>query len=256
LLRPWTAFKRLAAALLLAGAVWCGHAQAADAPKFPAPVGFVNDVAQALTPAEVAAINDIATGLQDATGAQMAFLIMPDIGPYDDFTYGMAVFNQWQLGEKGKDNGLLILLALKEHRLRIITGYGLEAILPDGKLGRFRDEYLVPYLKQNRLGEGLANLGLRLAQEIATAEGKTLNGAAAKTPHRRRGESPWTNLVVLVIFLALAIASSLANRKRGMRGGFFYGGGVNYRGGGGGFGGGFGGFGGGMSGGGGVGGSW
>ncbi|NTV53405.1 MAG: TPM domain-containing protein, partial [Candidatus Firestonebacteria bacterium] len=212
MLKPWMVYKRLTAALLLAGAVWLGVAQAVAAPKVPAPTVLVNDFANALTPAEKETLTGIAASLQDATGAQMAFVIMPDIEPFDDMTYGMAIFDQWKLGEKGKDNGLLILLALKEHRIRIISGYGLEAILPDGKLGRFRDEYLVPYLKQNRLGEGLANLGLRLAQEVAQAEGKTLSGAGAQAPHRksRRGDSPLLNLVVLLLLVVMAIVSSIA----------------------------------------------
>ncbi len=253
----WTASK----ALLLAGVLACLAAWsvlAADAPQVPPPQGYVNDYAGVLSPGEKNTLNDISVSLQSATGTEMAFAIMPSIEPYDDFTYGMAIFNQWKMGEKGKDNGLLILLALKEHRLRIITGYGLEAILPDGKVGRFRDEYLIPYLKQNRTGEGLANIGLRFAQEIAKAQGKELSGAAAQKPHRRSSRDGSTKFIFLLAMLVFVAVMSFFDRRRGGRGsGFmFYGGGTSFRSGGGGFGGGFGGFGGGFSGGGGAGGSW
>ncbi len=231
---------------------------AADAPQIPAPQGFVNDFAGVLSSEEKISLQDISQDLQAATGAELVYVIAPSIDPYDDFTYGMAVFNQWKIGAKGKDTGLLVLLAIKERRLRIITGYGLEAVLPDGKVGRFRDEYLTPYLKQGKLGEGLANIGLRFAQEIAQAEGKTLEGAAARAPHKNREQSSKSllKLVLFLVVLIIIVISNISNSRRGLRSGGMFLGGGGFSSGGGGFGGGFGGFGGGFSGGGGSGGSW
>ena len=252
---PWTACKRLAGLALAGWLLVARLGWGAEAPKVPEPQGYANDYANVLSEAEKQRLNNLSESLKAATGAEMAFVIMPDIEPYDDFTYGMAVFNAWKLGEKGKDNGLLILLALKEHRLRIITGYGLESILPDGKVGRFRDEYLVPYLRQGQTGEGLANLGQALAQEIAQAEGKNLNGVP---PPRRRpaDNAALLRLIFMVVILVIFSILPRLGRRRGFGGFFLGGGGANFGGGGGGFGGGFGGFGGGFSGGGGVGGGW
>ncbi|MCD4813698.1 TPM domain-containing protein [bacterium] len=224
-------------------------------PDIPKPTGWVNDFGNVLSSQWEAQLTEISTGLEKATSAELVYLIMPTIAPFDDFTYGMAVFKAWQIGKKDKDNGLLILLALKERRIRIVNGYGLEGILPDGKLGRYRDQYLVPQLKASQLGKGLAMLGAVIAQDIAKDAGVTLTGAAAKRVPRRNKGFPYSTLIMLGIMITLSVVSRFRRRRGRYVGGTYIPGGY-YGSGGGGFGGGFGGFGGGFSGGGGVGGSW
>jgi uncharacterized protein len=238
---------------------------AAPAIAVPAATGYVNDRAGVLTAEEKDRLENLSRLLDEKTSAQMAFLIMPSIAPYDYFTYGIAVFDQWQLGQKGKDNGLLILLAMQERSIRIITGYGLEGILPDGKVGRYRDEYLVPYLKNNQTAQGLYAVGAAMAADIAAAANQTLEGVARPSADNGdRRSALIMNLVLLVVVLIFSGIAGVINRRRGGRsGGFWWGGpgGGPFMGGGGGFGGnfgggGFGGFGGGFSGGGGAGGRW
>jgi uncharacterized protein len=257
-----TAYKHGFKAVLLALVVSAAALAAPPAgqPQIPQPQGYVNDYAHVLDGQALNRLTALSASLEQATGDEMVFMIMPTIAPFDDFTYGMAVYDQWKIGKKGKDNGLLVLLAMKEHRIRIITGYGLEGILPDGKLGRFRDQYLKPYLKQGQVGQGLYNIGLVIAQTLAKAKNVTLSGQlgqARPVRKKRTGEAAGYLIFFLLIIIS-GIISSIRNRRLGRRGGmgpYFYGGGF-YRGGGGGFGGGFSGFGGGFSGGGGVGGSW
>lgn len=260
--RLWTVSKSavlfLGVWLLLAGfASWAG---AAEGPRVPNPRGYVNDFADALSDQEEAVLTDISASLEQSTTAQLVYVIMPSIAPYDDFTYGMAIYDAWKIGQKGKDNGLLILLAMKERRVRIIPGYGLESILPDGKLGRYRDSFLMPLLKQGKPGEGLANIGLAISQEIAKDAGVKLKGAAARQPKNRQAGKAAARLIVFIVFMIFITIIGRINRKRmgkkGYRSGAVFIPGGYYRGGGGGFGGGFGGFGGGFSGGGGVGGGW
>lgn len=256
----WMNFKRnLAAGGFIFWAA-CAHAAI---PNLPAPQGNINDFARALSAQDQAGLEDISKDLKAATGAELVFVIMPEIAPYDDFTYALALFGAWKIGEKGKNNGLLVFLTLKERKVRILPGYGLEGILPDGKLGRFRDEYLLPDLKQNQIGAGLRNIGLRLAQEIAAAQGVTLQGAAARQPVRyTHPKFGW--LAALILFLALSFLSNFQRHRRRFGSHTFFNGGGGFGGGFGGFGGfggsggggGFGGFGGGSTGGGGVGGSW
>lgn len=258
MLRLWTVYKPtslfLGAWLLLAGAA--AAAGPAEGPKVPNPRGYVNDFANVLSDQEEAILTEISASLDQATTAQLAYVIMPSIEPYDDFTYGMAIFDAWKIGQKGKDNGILVLIALKERRIRIIPGYGLEAVLPDGKLGRYRDQYLVPLLKQNKTGEGLANLGLAISQAIAKEAGVELKGAAARRPKSRRADKSLARLITMFVFLFIVVLVGRRNRKKGYRSGAVFIPGGYYGSGGGGFGGGFGGFGGGFSGGGGVGGGW
>ncbi len=259
--KPWIACKRLILLQLfwlgLSAGTLAASAPMAEGPEVPKALGYVNDYARVLSSQAETQLSGICAALEQSTGAEMVFLIMPSIAPYDDFTFGMAVFDAWKIGKKGKDNGLLIMLALQERRIRIISGYGLEAILPDGKLGRYRDEYLVPFLKQNRTAEGFTNIGLVIARDIAKDAGVELQGVAAQSPRRgRSNRNPWAGLIMLVVIMGISVLSAFGRRGRRYYGGGFYPGGVFYRGGGGGFGGGFSGFGGGFSGGGGVGGSW
>lgn len=252
----WINSKKYLLVLLLVLAcstpVW--SASPPSEPEIPKPIGWVNDFGNVLSAQWKAQLTEIAVSLEKGTGAELVFLIAPSIAPFDDFTYGMAVFKAWNIGKKGKDNGLLIMLALKERRIRIITGYGLEGLLPDGKLGRYRDQYLVPQLKANQLGKGLALLGAVIAQDIAKDAGVTLTGAAAKRIPRKKG-SPYAPLIMLIFMIILSVVSRLRRRKGRYVNGVYIPG-AYYSSGGGGFGGGFGGFGGGFSGGGGVGGSW
>lgn len=254
----WTVCKTFFAVLLLSVLLVnpVPGATAAKAPQVPRPVGFVNDYAQVLSEPAKAQLNALSTSLAQATGAQMVFVIMPSIAPYDEFTYGQAIFDAWGIGQKGKDNGLLFLIAIKEKRLRIHTGYGVEGVLPDGKLGRYRDEYLRPYLKKNQIGAGLANIGLVCAQDLAQeAEVQlNINGTPKRFPRQKSQGTPGRLIIMIVLLVFLSVISRLNRRRRSVTGAYIPGG--YYRSGGGGFGGGFSGFGGGFSGGGGVGGGW
>ncbi|HBC84993.1 MAG TPA: hypothetical protein DCZ30_06300, partial [Clostridiales bacterium] len=71
--------------------------------------------------------------------------------------YATQVFREFGIGEKNKNNGLLLLLALEERKFRVEVGYGLEGALPDAKTGRIQDEYIIPYLKNNNWNEGIKN---------------------------------------------------------------------------------------------------
>jgi uncharacterized protein len=228
-------------------------------PTVPRPVGFVNDYAKVLDEQSKNQLTALSQSLAKATGAQMVFVIMPSIAPYDEFTYGQAIFDTWGIGQKGKDNGLLFLIAIKERRLRIHSGYGVEGVLPDGKLGRYRDQYLVPYLKKNQMGAGLVNIGLACAQDLAKAANVKLQITGNPQPvSSKKNRSNARVVVMLVLLVLLGIVSRINRRRMGSRysvNGVYIPGG-HYRSGGGGFGGGFSGFGGGFSGGGGVGGGW
>lgn len=187
------------------------------------------------------------------TGTSVVVVTIPTIGEADVATYVNELYQTWGIGKKGEDKGVLIFLALKERRVRIETGYGVEGILPDGLVGEILDKYAVPFLKKGQYGKGLYNAVAAVSQIIAKDANVELTGEvkAYRTPRRRVGRVGLFPLLFLIIILF-----SLLRRGRGLlpllllgsmggRGGF--------GGGSGGFGGGFGGFGGGMSGGGGAG---
>jgi uncharacterized protein len=224
----------------------------------PKPRGLINDFANVISQSYQQKINAIVTELLQKTGVPIVIVTMPDIGGAEYNDYANRLYSEWGIGKKGEDKGILIFLTIKERKMRIETGYGLEGILPDGLVGEIRDKYMIPYLKEDKYGEGILNGTMAVALEIAKDSGVELTGRVPISQPRKERRSGLSFLPLLLIFFFLLI------RRRGGRGSwllllpFFMGGGSGGRSGGsfGGFGGGFGGFGGGMSGGGGAGGSF
>lgn len=241
-----------------------------SAQTFPAPLGYISDYAGVTTEAERATINAICQELQEKTGAQIAVAVFPDLGGEEYTDYAVRLFEHWKIGQKGKDNGVLILNTLKERKARIEVGYGLEPIIPDGLAGRILRERMIPLLKEEE--HGLAYLsGVAIIASIVAKDAgvnlATLQGM--KLPrHASQRKQPFPFWLIFPLILVPLLGSRRRGRGRGYRrggilpflllgsmmgGGGFGGGGF----GGGGFGGGgFGGFGGGMSGGGGAGGGY
>jgi uncharacterized protein len=228
----------------------------------PAPVGLINDFAGVISPAYKEKMNLLALEVLNKTGATVTVVTFKDIGGANVDEFTNRLYEQWGVGKKGEDRGVMLLVALKERKLRIEVGYGLEGIIPDGVAGQIRDQTMVPYLKKGEYGLGLLKGVYAVADIIARDQGITLTGVppASKTVSpRRRGLSFGIFPFLFMVFIFWILARS---RRRG---GFalfpllFLGGGrggFGGHGGFGGFGGGFGGFGGGMSGGGGASGSF
>ncbi|RLC25701.1 MAG: hypothetical protein DRH56_05425 [Deltaproteobacteria bacterium] len=227
----------------------------------PKPVGLVNDFAGVIPDTFERKIRAVSAELLQKTGIPIVVVTLPDIGGGEYNDYANRLYQAWGIGKKGEDKGVLIFVTVKERKMRIETGYGVEGILPDGLVGEIRDRYMIPYLKQNQFGEGLLNGTLAVAQVIARDAGVRLTGQpAARAVKKRRSGLAFFPLFILIIFIF-----SLVSRRRGGSWLLFLplllgsGGGYGSRYGGGGFGGfsgGFGGFGGGMSGGGGAGGGF
>ena len=227
--------------------------------EFPEPVGYVNDYAKILSEQQIQSVNDYIKELQEKTTAEVAVVTMKSVAPYDINLYAVKLFEKWGIGVKGEDNGVLILLALKERKVRLEVGYGLEGILPDGLAGQIIRKFMIPYFKQEDYGQGLINGTIAVIRQIAREYNVEINGLPqtfAQKSHRPEGSPGSSILEILFILLIFIIAFGF---KSGLLGFFLFGprgGGYWGSGGGGGFGGGFGGFGGGMSGGGGATGSW
>ena len=233
----------------------------ADRPV-PKPKGLVNDFAGVISPAYREKIAAVAGELLQKTGVPVVVATLPDSGGAEYNEYANRLYNAWGIGKKGEDKGVLIFVAVKERKMRIETGYGVEGILPDGLVGEIRDRYIIPYLKKDKFGEGLYAGTLAVAQVIAGDTGVELSGRMPEAPTEKKDPGLAIFPIIFILFILMAIS-----RRRGGSWLFFLpfffgagmGRGTRYGGPGGsfgGFGGGFGGFGGGMSGGGGAGGSF
>ncbi len=225
-------------------------------PPVPVPQGYVTDLAHVIGPDVRARIERLSQELRDKTGAEIAVVTVETTAPLDDFTYAMRIADAWKPGRKGEDTGVVFLVATRDRKLRVLVGYGLEGILPDGLVGEIEDREVVPAFRAGRVDDGVWQGVAALASRIAEARGVVLTG----TPRRTPAPVPlpgWLVLLVILAFVALFLYQASTGPARFRRGGFYPAGPFGGFGGGfGGGGGGFGGFGGGSFGGGGAGRSW
>ncbi len=243
---------------------------------------YVNDFAGVLDAATQARLNDLCHQVEQKTQAQIAVATVKSLDGQDPVSYAVALYQKFGIGTKGKDRGVLILLATVDRKYQIQVGYGLEPILPDGKVGGFGRE-AVPLLRNGDYAGAVTLMTARVASVIAQDAGVTLeNQPAMAAPRQRPAPNAGAGVVVLILILFFIVIPVLSALFRGGgprggggggglgfllgmllggggggfgRGGGYGGGGFGGFGGGGG-GGGFGGFGGGSTGGGGAGGSW
>src|SRR3984893_3339266 len=108
--------------------------------------------------------------LDEKAHAQIAVVTINSLDGSDIVSYSVDLYQKWGIGTKGKDRGVLILLAVQDHRYWTTVGYGLEPILPDGKVGGFGRE-AVPLLKQNDFNGALSLMTMRVADTIAQDAG-------------------------------------------------------------------------------------
>ena len=120
--------------------------------------GWVTDTADLLSPNSEAKLNQIITALEETNGAEIAVVTVPDTKPSTSpKAFATELFNTWGIGKKGVDNGLLFLVSKNERRTEIETGYGLEAILPDAKVGNILRTQVTPQFKKDNFDAGIIN---------------------------------------------------------------------------------------------------
>jgi uncharacterized protein len=243
-------------ALLLAALLFCSVNALKAGETFPKPTGAVNDFAGVIPAQYKEQMENLARELLAKTGTAIVVATVETIGDNDPADYANRLYQAWGIGKKGEDKGVLIFLALKERRVRIETGYGVEGIIPDGLAGEILDRHALPYFRERDYGRGFAETMAAVSSIVAQAAGVTLTGVSPPARKQARAEQKpgifqWLLLLAAVFFL-LGTRSGRAMLPwillLMMSGGGRRGGGFGSFGGGG-----FGGFGGGMSGGGGAG---
>ncbi|MGH9374634.1 MAG: TPM domain-containing protein [Terriglobia bacterium] len=225
------------------------------------PQGYVNDFAHILDAQTAQQITALCAEVDHTTHAQIAVVTIRSLGGIPIDMFANDLFTRWGVGQKGTDRGVMILLAVADHRYRIEVGYGLEPVLTDGLVGRFGRQ-VVPALRAGNYSAAVLQLTSDVAAAIAQSSGvKLASPLASVTPVAGSASQPGFSfpmpLIILLVFAGIGILGSFGPGNR-LRGGGPWIGGFGGFGGGGRFGGGggFGGFGGGMSGGGGASGGW
>jgi len=224
--------------------------------------GYVNDFAQVLDPTTRTQIEDIARQVDEKAHAQIALVTIHSLDGVDIESFAVDLFKKWGIGDKTSNRGVLILYAIQDRRARIEVGYGLEPILPDGKVGSFQRE-AAPLMRSGDYNKALLLVTSRVASAIAEDAGVQITGQpqepAEEPSEPQHGLSTGAILAIVIVGFIVLLTPPLrrllfwilfsqmiggrGSRSRGGWGGF-------------GGGGGFGGFGGGSSGGGGASSSW
>ncbi len=228
--------------------------------SYPEPVGYVNDFAGVISAEYERKLTELAKQVDAKTTAEISIATVQTALPQSIDMYAVELFTRWGIGKKGKDNGVLIVLAIDEKRVWIEVGYGLEGPLPDGFSGEIYRQFLKPKFAEGKFGEGLWLATTNIARKIGEEYGVEIGGVESVPPVKARPKRPrfFSFLPILIIlfiifggrlgFLPFLLLLGLSGRRGYWSSGTF--------GGGGGFSGGFGGFGGGSCGGGGAGGGW
>lgn len=265
--------RRLGAVLVLALSALLLSARPIDAQELPRLSATVNDLANVIDPTNAAELDRRIRALQAASGDAVVVATVPTIAPYSTIEeYAVKLFERAGIGDRAKDNGLLIVLAIQERGVRVEVGYGLEGLVTDGYSGETIRQVMLPEFRNGRYGDGLLAGATRLINHIAEQRGVTLADVPQERP-TPNADGPSLSQVIVTLIILIVIANMIRRNGGGGRplrrggwggigglggfGGGFGGGGFGGGfGGGGGGGGGFGGFGGGSSGGGGASGRW
>jgi uncharacterized protein len=272
--------KKLALLISLLISV-CAFAQIETiVPKRPNPPHLVNDLANVLTQDQVDALERKLVAYDDSTSNQIAIVLLPTITDKSGEEYpiedvGLNILRSWGVGNKKNNNGIVIVAATQEHKLRIEVGYGLEGVIPDVTAKAIIDNDITPNFKSNNYYRGL-DVAINSIMEAARGEYKAPEGYGNRGPGVP-GRSIGKIIVgIIILFVILSMFGGggnrgggyMSRRGSGWLGPFILGemlgnagrGGSGWSGGGGGWsgggGGGFGGFGGGGGGGGGASGGW
>jgi uncharacterized protein len=224
-LEPLMRMRRLLAlSLLLMMAVL---SPALADPPIPALTGRVVDDADVLSTATVDAISAKLQGYEAATTNQVVVVTLPDLKGYPIEDWGLALGRGWGLGQKGKDNGVILIVAPKDRQLRIEVGYGLEGVLPDATADQIIRTVIIPRFKSGDLEGGISSGVDAILSVLGGNSAAAFAAPAPKiAPAERFGEAigPFIPVVFFLIFIGTIVLTQLrhgTNPRTGRYGWYF-----------------------------------
>ena len=174
---------------------------------------YVNDYANVLSEETKREIVDYSKSLYDKTSAQIVVVTVDTVGDSDIESYATDLFRSFGIGDKDKNNGLLILLAVNDRKSRIEVGYGLEEILNDSKTGRFQDDYMIPYYKDDDWNNGILNGYKAFYKELCDYYDISTDVVATNT-HTSNDNDSYSSVFVIINFLASIILFVIIDKSR------------------------------------------
>ena len=166
---------------------------------------YVCNPAGILSQAACDTIDTMLHALEQQTGIETVVAVVPSIGDMECFDFCHQLLNQWGVGKKGKDNGLVILLVTDQRCIQFYTGYGLEGDLPDAICKRIQTRDMIPYLKDGNWDAGMV-AGVR-------AVCARLDGSMVNDSDEDGGDSPIGLILAVVGFFAIAIAAGILKTR-------------------------------------------
>ncbi|GAB4395474.1 MAG: hypothetical protein OHK0053_03640 [Microscillaceae bacterium] len=210
-----------------------GPGRAQEIPPRPEPSRFVNDFANLLQAVEMEALEIKLRNYQDSTSTQIAIVIIPSLNGQAIESYSVQLAQSWGIGQEGKDNGLLILMAVQDRKVRIEVGYGLEDRLPDLAAKSVIDRYMIPNFKEaryyNAFEEATSAIISYLSGAFMVEDGDKVSRTSTST--KSIDEFLINTMVLTIVFIFIIIVFALAFSRRGRRGGTYSSGRSSYRGG-------------------------
>ncbi|GAA0625711.1 hypothetical protein GCM10009422_22950 [Brevundimonas kwangchunensis] len=202
-------------------ALWLSTAPAAaqGGPDFPPLTGRIVDNANLLSPEAERSLTTRLEALERDTTDQLVIVTVPDLEGYEIEEYGYRLGREWQVGQADRNNGVLLIVAPTERKVRIEVGYGLEPVLTDALSALIIHDQILPSFRQGRFERGIVqgvdaiDEQLRLDPEAARARAE-----AADHPPSRAPIGPAILITVVFVLLALSIIGGVAGRGRRRRG--------------------------------------
>lgn len=176
------------------------------------------DPANILTAAQKQHLSQIILQLYSEGKAQIGVIIVPTTGQEDIFGFAMRAAERWQLGSAKQDNGLLMAIAVNDRRIQILTGYGLEGVLPDIMTSQIINRSITPYFREGRYSDGIVS-GVQAIQGVLNQDPEVAAQAAAALKERQQHAlneqqaREKTMMMTLMILIAGVLASYVVGRR-------------------------------------------
>lgn len=192
-------------------------------PEIPAQApGYVVDLAGVLDAGRKKQLDNLLRDLEQKTTAQVVILTVKSLDGQDINLFSLQTAEQWKIGRKGKDNGLLFVVAIQDRKYRFEVGYGLEAVLPDSLVGSIGRKILVPYFKQGQYAEGITAATGAVLKVLETFYGVTITGidqlVAVGRPKRNDRSSGFLFFFFILIGIVIVYSRSVNKKMRGKGG--------------------------------------
>lgn len=164
-LRRWTGFVAAAVLLTLSGACSKSDATSSEqlgdgtslaAHRLPRPAGPVLDAAEIIAPSHEQSLDDRLRSFNAQTGHALVVVTTPDLAGEDIATYALELFNRWGVGGQNRNDGVVLLVAMEERQVRIATGFGMEARLPDQRCSQIIKDAILPQFRKGDMAAGIS----------------------------------------------------------------------------------------------------